>query len=670
MFKTTTAQKESNKIISARNGSEDGNNCGVLGSNTKSTAKKAPFLVEDFSANDQTISFSEDGKFIIFSDGDKREVYQDDEGNLHLKPTSDDLKIFKYIRLASARAILWNKQKADDYKSLKSSKAFTGHLEKSKTQVMFVEYFHNGKLKEIEVEKGTEDKYFNNPEMQNKYPDYKVIYKYKKVNDLSQHRTCLCQVMLSDFSFSKNTENEVEKTEFKSNSDKTLSFYETSKGDCFTVGQFMCSSVWTCPVCSAKISEARRIEIAKAFETHRKNGGYEYKEVITKKGNVKREATNDTDSGIYLFTLTLPHYKKDDLKELMKNIRQAVKYFKESGTYKTALKNNEFVGEIRALEVTWSKANAWHPHFHSVMFFSKILDKEEINKMKENLLKLWQSCCLKSGLKKPNHRGLDIQNGSHANEYINKWGIEHEVSKWVSKKAVGSSLTPFEILDQYRLTTSSSEKAWYKKLYNEYAEAFKGFRQLYWSPGLKEKLGVNDDLTDEELANKLDIDDSTFLGSITDKEWSLLKDQEYYSNMYRIKIPFSFTVSRYVKKYGFQALKDYVERLNTESQLFDEEENPFLSIDKQESEIISIINDVKVSKNKLKTIQSIFENISSISKVKLVVKDIFSVNIEKNIKKQLSDLRKLDKNKLCFEKTTKQNLFGRRDYEEINKNNN
>lgn len=653
-------QKKNN--ISARNASEDRNiYFSSLGNNTKSTAKKSHFLAEDFSKNDGLATFSSDNKTLIFADGEKREIYTDDNGDLHLKPTADDLKIFKYVRLSTARNLLWNKYKADEYKLLKQSKE-TKAKGKVKTQSMFYQYKENGKTIEVLVQKGQEDFHHDYKNFEH-LEDYKIIYRYAKEDDLRQNRTCNCLISLSNFSFSKNTEQEETKTEYKANSDKSLSFYE-SNGECFTVGQFMCSSVWTCPVCSAKISEGRRLEIAKAFETHRTNGGYEYQEVITKKGNIKREATQDTESGIYLFTLTLPHYRKDDLKILMKSIRNAVKLFKESGTYKTALKTLNYIGEIRALEVTWSNKNGWHPHFHSIFFFENILTKKQIDDLKKKLLKLWQACCLKSNLKKPNQRGIDIQDGSHANEYINKWGIEHEVSKWVSKKAGGSSLTPFEILDQYRLTESPIEKLRYKKLFNEYAEAFKGFRQLFWTHGLKAHFGV-DDLTDEELANQTqDLEESNFLGSITEEEWEILKKEEYACNIYRVKIPFAFIVSRYVKKHGFKSLKDKIELLKAGNEILDVEDNPFFNnVDKQESEVITNNNGVQKTKiicNKESFgNQSILKGFQKLSKTKYIVQSMFEVNIKNNVKKQMKELEEATKLEVIESPKNKNNFFGK-----------
>ncbi|MDF9645043.1 hypothetical protein, partial [Bacillus cereus] len=42
----------------------------------------------------------------------------------------------------------------------------------------------------------------------------------------------------------------------------------------FYDGLLVCSSVWNCPVCAAKISERRRKELKQAFDLYKKEGGH------------------------------------------------------------------------------------------------------------------------------------------------------------------------------------------------------------------------------------------------------------------------------------------------------------------------------------------------------------------------------------------------------------
>lgn len=367
----------------------------------------------------------------------------------------------------------------------------------------------------------------------------------EKAKGLRQHRTFHCHYDLTAI--------------FDKKADRTVDVHKnTTDGKIFTKGQFVCSSVWACPVCSSKITEGRKNEIQKAFETHRLNGGAKYK--LDDKGS-KRLTEQKTTNGIYLLTLTLPHYKKDNLADLMNKIRLAVKYFKEARAYKESLAEYGYLGEIRALEVTWSEANGWHPHFHSIQFFTKILTEKELAKLQRDLLKVWQNSCLKAGLKKPNKaHGLDIQDGSQAQNYVNKWGIEHEVSKWTSKKAKKDSITPFQMLDIYANSDSPKIKDYFRMLFCEYIEAFHGFRQLYWSPKLKQLLKV-DVKEDGDLANDEITDESILLGSIALSDWKLLRNHRKYHAITNTNLPLIYHVTKIVREHGMSGLYELITHL-------------------------------------------------------------------------------------------------------------
>ena len=65
-----------------------------------------------------------------------------------------------------------------------------------------------------------------------------------------------------------------------------------------------CGSVWTCPICSAQISEGRRQELKQ---------GMEY--------------WQSQDKAVYLLTLTNPHHQGDNLEQLLSGQKQALRSF-------------------------------------------------------------------------------------------------------------------------------------------------------------------------------------------------------------------------------------------------------------------------------------------------------------------------------------------------------
>ena len=83
--------------------------------------------------------------------------------------------------------------------------------------------------------------------------------------------------------------------------------------------------------------------------------------------------------------------------------------------------------------------------------------------------------------------GLDLADGTYADQYIGKWGVEHEMTKGHIKKGKGW----FNSFDLLQLSFED-ELIFGRKpsqLFKEYAAAFKGARQLMWSRGLKDVLG-------------------------------------------------------------------------------------------------------------------------------------------------------------------------------------
>ena len=234
----------------------------------------------------------------------------------------------------------------------------------------------------------------------------------------------------------------------------------------------LCSSVWNCAICAAKISEKRRFELKKGIAQHRKNGGY-----------------------VYLLTLTNSHHYGDNLALLMSGQKKALKYLWSDRKSKEHFAELGKVGHITANEVTHGK-NGWHPHMHILLFFDQAVDIKELQTF---IAKYWQHCCKKSKLKEPSiEHGCDITDGSFADRYVAKWGIEEEMTKSHIKKGREGGLTPFDLL---RLSEGGCERS--GQLFQQYASAYKGKRQLSWSSGLKDLLGVPK-TTDKQLAETED----------------------------------------------------------------------------------------------------------------------------------------------------------------------
>jgi hypothetical protein len=237
-------------------------------------------------------------------------------------------------------------------------------------------------------------------------------------------------------------------------------------------GLQVCGSVWQCPVCSAKISERRRIELAAAIAMHKAKGG----EVL-------------------LLTLTNKHDRRDDLKALLDGQAQALRRFmRGTKAAKGWFDRLGSIGTIRAMEVTHGDANGWHPHYHVLVFVQAKLD---LVKFALEGAKVWQDCCRLAGLAIPSiERGLTLQGGDYAARYVGKWGLEQEMTKGHQKKARAGGATPFDLLRRVLANSADRRSA---VLFVEFATVFKGRRQLVWSKGLKALFAIEEQ-SDEALS--------------------------------------------------------------------------------------------------------------------------------------------------------------------------
>ena len=261
-----------------------------------------------------------------------------------------------------------------------------------------------------------------------------------------------------------------------------------------------CGSVWACPVCSAKIAERRRAEIVAAMAAHKAAGGC-----------------------MNLLTLTAPHQRTDQLGDLLAKQAKALKKMFSDTTVRKVFAEMGVLGQIRALEVTHGRLsefnNGWHPHYHLLLFCGSGVDLARFDgpQMKDWAVRLylrWAACCEAAGLGTPSFaHGLKLDDGSKAARYVSKWGLEDEMTKGHSKKAIHGE-TPFDFLRAYLVDQADKQAG---ALFKEFAETFKGKRQLHWSKGLKKRFAIGES-SDEELAAQMD-DHAAMLGTITLDQW-------------------------------------------------------------------------------------------------------------------------------------------------------
>lgn len=276
-------------------------------------------------------------------------------------------------------------------------------------------------------------------------------------------------------------------------------------GKCFYSGLAVCGSVWCCPVCSAKIQERRREEIAQGMEWAYSN-----------------------EKTCVMVTLTMPHYRHQTCSELLENQKNALTHFRKSGEWTRKMNEFGFEGLIRSLEVTYGD-NGWHPHTHEIWILDKDFNRTEFLSL---INKRWELSCKKFDLiprgkvRAFREHAIDVHFDASSSDYLAKqddesnlsyWGADREVAKGMSKKSKG--LHPFQLLDAFSRGEVSKGS-----LFLEYAKAFKGKRQIFWSPKLKNKIGLNDK-SDQEIVEEKE-ERAYVLSTLNTHAWQVVLDQD------------------------------------------------------------------------------------------------------------------------------------------------
>jgi hypothetical protein len=114
-----------------------------------------------------------------------------------------------------------------------------------------------------------------------------------------------------------------------------------------------------------------------------------------------------------------------------------------------------------------------------------------------------------------------------------------------------SSRTPFQLLAD---STAGDGQA--GALFVEYVEAFKGKRQLYWSPGLRDKLGMADEKTDEEILAEEEAEqaepDTELMGTLRFEDWRLVLSRDARGEVLAV-----------AERHGWPGVQWFLEKLKT-----------------------------------------------------------------------------------------------------------
>ena len=266
-----------------------------------------------------------------------------------------------------------------------------------------------------------------------------------------------------------------------------------------------CGSVWSCPVCAAKIRQRRAVEIESACVQHLGAGG-----------------------SIGFLTLTFPHSRGDDLANMLatltlcwKDVQQGIL---KSG--RARAKALGLFGFIRSTEITYGRWNGWHPHLHVLIFANRAVSESEWEELRDAISASWTAAVLKRGRERPGEvvgvtlgpvRKAEV--GKYLAKVQDHYGHEStlglEMARGDVKKGRLKSRTPFELAEE-----AVQGVAFEIGLWHDYESATYRRRAIEWSRGLKAGFDI-EEVEDEELA-LADVDGDVFIPAVTKAQYALL----------------------------------------------------------------------------------------------------------------------------------------------------
>ena len=252
---------------------------------------------------------------------------------------------------------------------------------------------------------------------------------------------------------------------------KALVVYDQATDRLYRKNLMSCNLVWSCPVCSARITGKRRAELS--------------------------EVIGNWQGSVIMGAFTVGHHAGDQLADTKKIIDGACRSLFGGRAGQEVKRETGIVGTIQANEVTWSPENGWHPHRHVLFVADRVLTADELARFTDHVTQRFR------GLVEKHHgytgdQAVHITLGKDRNElldYFFKWGVADELLAFQVKGSRDEKhLTPFELADRFGALGNQRDRL----LFREYITVFRGSRRASYSRGLKALLGIAEK-TDQAL---------------------------------------------------------------------------------------------------------------------------------------------------------------------------
>lgn len=271
---------------------------------------------------------------------------------------------------------------------------------------------------------------------------------------------------------------------------------DVETGQLYIFGVRRCGNSTSCPTCSHRIARGRAQELEEGLERHLDRGG-----------------------GVVMVTVTTPHHAGLPCELAYQVVAQGWSRLKASATWKKIAEEIGYVGTVTAHDCTHGP-NGWHHHKHALVLTDRPLEEDTVEEIQERLGQRWADRIERAYVdgdgelrfrridrrlpkgheplvgRPSSEHGLRVQTADKdAAGYVAHTGLTREVTRVDAKKGRQGHRTPKQILEDYALHERDRDL----ELWTDYARTMARKPAVVWSPGLKERLLV-DEQTGLELA--------------------------------------------------------------------------------------------------------------------------------------------------------------------------
>ena len=272
-----------------------------------------------------------------------------------------------------------------------------------------------------------------------------------------------------------------------------------------------CGRASVCPVCAAKVGSHRAGEISEAVTHYRGNGG-----------------------DVIMLTLTMRHRNGQSLEDLWAALSASWKAATNGRKWRSERQKFKVAGFNRTVETTYGE-NGWHLHVHALLYFREPVADETVEELSQSMFWRWSSKLQEHGLEAPSFQhGIDWKRASNSYgeddaaevlaAYLTKVasGIGFEMAGSTEKKGRRTgSVSPWQIAQLAVAAEDATERKKYMALWLEWLRCSRGKRMHTWSRGLRDEIGLGQELTDEEAA-KIELDGDA-VAVIPARSWGIMR---------------------------------------------------------------------------------------------------------------------------------------------------